>query len=68
MQQCWLLGPREYKGSREYGESVGQNIISPVMSADIFLSPSESILQDFAMTHKPAVPSGILTLMGQPSE
>lgn len=68
MQQYWLSGPMEYKGSREYGENLGQNIVSPVMSADIFLSPSETILQDFSTTHKPAVPSGILTLMGQPSE
>lgn len=49
-------------------KTYNKKIVSPVMSADIFLSPSETILQDFSMAHKPAVPSGILTLMGQLSE
>lgn len=50
------------------GKTQDKKIVSPVMSAGIFLCPSETILEDFSMAHKPAVPSGILTLMGQPSE
>lgn len=50
------------------GKTQDKKIISPVMSVDIFLCPRETIREDFSMAHKPAVPYGILTLMGQPGE
>lgn len=46
----------------------GMHTVCPVISAAVFLSPSETILWDYPTAHKLSVLLGTLTLTGQVSE